>query len=269
MNIKKIQDVFIDRGGIEVGEFYMKKFVMVSGVDPNTNLDFIDEEIIRITSKSNPKILFIPTASGDDINYCNRYKSIYEEKFKCSLDVLYLFTQSPKEQEIRNKIFTSDIVYIGGGSTVRLMECFNKFNMKDILTEAIGKGVVLAGISAGSICLGKYYFYEEESKNFEADGFEGFVKVDCLGFLKLLIFPHNNLEDYSEMINAMVRKHKILGIALDNNCALEIVDDTYRIITSKEGAKAYAFYLKEGELVKKIIEKKHEFNDIKQLMNLN
>ena len=269
MNIKKIQAVFINRDGIEVGGFYMKKFVLVSGVDPNTNLDFIDEKIIRITGKSNPKILFIPTASEDDINYCNRYKNIYEDKFKCSLDVLYLFTQSPKEQEIRDKIFTSDIVYVGGGSTVRLMECFNKFNMKDILTEAIEKGIVLAGISAASICLGKHYFYEEEPKNFEADGFEYFVKVDCLDFFNFIIFPHNNLEDYSEMINAMVKKYKILGIALDNNCALEIVDDTYRIITSKGGVKAYAFYLKEGELVKKIIEEKYEFNDIKQLMNFN
>ena len=84
MNIKKIQYVFIDRGGIEVGEFYMKKFVMVSGVDPNTNLDSIDEEIIRITGKSKPRILFIPTASGDDINYCNRYKNIYEDKYYIS-----------------------------------------------------------------------------------------------------------------------------------------------------------------------------------------
>lgn len=149
------------------------------------------------------------------------------------------------------------------------MECFNKFNMKDILTEAIEKGIVLAGISAGSICLGKYYFYEEEAKNFAVNGFEDFVRVDCLGFFNFLIFPHNNLEDYSQMINAMIKKYKILGIALDNNCAIEIVDDTYRIITSKEGAKAYAFYLKEGELVKKLIEKKYDFNNIKQLMNFN
>lgn len=32
MNIKKIQAMFIDRDGIEVGGFYMKKFVMVSGL---------------------------------------------------------------------------------------------------------------------------------------------------------------------------------------------------------------------------------------------
>lgn len=247
----------------------MGKFVLVSGVDPNTNLDFIDEEIIRITGKSNPKILFIPTASGDDIKYCDRYKNIYEDKFKCSLDVLYLFTQSPKEQEIRDKVFTSDIIYIGGGSSVRLMECFNKFNMKDILEEAIEKGIVLAGISAGSLCFGKHCFYVEKPEDFAVDGFEDYIKVDCLGFFNFLICPHNNLEVYSEMINAMVKEYKMLGIALDNNCALEIIDDTYRIITSKEGAKAYALYLKEGKLVREVIEKRYEFNDIKQLINLS
>lgn len=127
--------------------------------------------------------------------------------------------------------------------------------MKDILTEAIEKGIVLAGIIAGSICLGKHYFDAEEPKDFAVDGFEDFVKIDCLGFPNFLICPHNNLEGYSERINAMVKEYKMLGIALDNNCALEIIDDTYRIITSKEGVKAYALYLKEGELVKEIIEK--------------
>ncbi len=247
----------------------MKKFVLVSGVDPNTNLDIIDEEIIRITGKSNPKMIFIPVASGDSISYCDRYKNIYEGKFKCSMDILYLFEQSPEELEIRDKVLTSDIIYIGGGPTIRLMEYFNKFNMKDILMEAVEKGIVLAGISAGSICLGKHYFYTEEPRDFAVEGFNDYVKVDCLGFFDFLICPHYNLEGYSERINAMVKEYRMLGIALDNNCALEIIEDTYRIITCKEGAKAYTLHLKEGELIKEIIENRSEFKDIKKLISVN
>lgn len=246
----------------------MKKFVLVSGVDPNTNLDLIDEEIIRITGKPNPKMLFIPVASGDSISYCDRYKNIYEGKFKRSMDILNLFTQSPNEHEIREKVFAADIVYIGGGPTVRLMEYFNKFNMKSILMEAVEKGIVIAGISACSICWGKHYFHAEEPKDFAMTGFKDYIKVDCMGYFDFLLCPHYNLVGYSQRINATINEYKMLGIALDNNCALEIIDDTYRIITCKEGAKAYALHLKDGEIIKEAIEKKYEFSDIKELISV-
>lgn len=76
MNIKKIQAISIDRDGIEIGGFYMKKFVMVSGVDPNTNLDSIDEEIIRITGKEVAKAYAFYLKEGGLV------KEIIEKKYE-------------------------------------------------------------------------------------------------------------------------------------------------------------------------------------------
>ncbi|WP_312699672.1 Type 1 glutamine amidotransferase-like domain-containing protein [Sedimentibacter sp.] len=230
----------------------MKKLVMVGGVDPNTTLDIIDEEIIRITEKRNPRVLFIPTASEDDTEYCDRYKDIYEGKFRCKLDVLYLFNESHDENTIRDKIFKSDIIYIGGGSTEILMECFNKFNMKNILTEAVNSGIVIAGISAGAICLGMYYYD---------------MKIECLGFLKFLILPHYNLENYINKYCTMTNEFELICIGLDNNCALEIIDNTYRIVTSKDTSNAYIIFKKDGHSVKRVIEKKSEFRPIEELID--
>lgn len=232
-------------------EFYMKKFVMVGGVDPNTTLEAIDKEIIRITEKSSPRILFIPTASEDDINYCERYKDIYQGEFGCEIDFLYLIRESLNENEIRDKVFKSDIIYIGGGSVAILMKYFNKFNMRDILTEAAEKGIVIAGISAGAICLGQYYFYTEHSDEFTKS--EKYVKIDCMGLFKFIIFPHYNLRDEYDKINALIKEYEFIGIGLDNNCALEIINDTYRIITSREQAEAYILYLEDRHLSIEVI----------------
>lgn len=247
----------------------MRKFVMVGGVDPITNLDSIDEEIIKLTDKTSPKILFIPIASGDDENYCNLYRKIYEERLGCTLEVLYLFKELPCEDEIRSKVFSSDIVYIGGGPTLRLIEYLNKFNMKNILAEASEKGIVIAAISEGGIVLGEHYFYSEEKNDYNEEDFNNFRKVDCFGFLNLLICPHYNLEGYSHRIASMVREYELVGIGLDNNAALEIIDDKYRIISSKYSANAYALYLKQGKLYRKLIEKKSEFRDLAELVGLN
>ena len=49
-------------------------------------------------------------------------------------------------------ILDADIIYVGGGDTVRMMEKWKEYNVNSYLKEAYEKGVVLSGISAGSIC---------------------------------------------------------------------------------------------------------------------
>ena len=63
-----------------MGESIMGKMVLIGGVTPPLTLDLIDKEIIRLTKKKNPKILYVPTAGGDDPGYCTFFKSIYEGK---------------------------------------------------------------------------------------------------------------------------------------------------------------------------------------------
>lgn len=57
-------------------EEFMGKIVAIGGVTPPLTIDSIDEEIIRLTKKKNPKILYVPTAGGDDPNYCKLFKRI-------------------------------------------------------------------------------------------------------------------------------------------------------------------------------------------------
>ena len=40
-----------------------------------------------------------------------------------------------------------------------------------------------------------------------------------------------------------------LALACDNNAAIEIVGDTYRVITSARGARAYKVFRSKGEVV--------------------
>jgi dipeptidase E len=58
----------------------MGKIVGIGGVTPPSTLDLIDEEIIRLTKKKNPKVLYIPTAGGDNLDYCKLFKSIKERR---------------------------------------------------------------------------------------------------------------------------------------------------------------------------------------------
>jgi dipeptidase E len=236
----------------------MGKFVAIGGVTPPSSLDLIDEEIIKLTNKKYPKVLYIPTAGGDNLNYCKFYKEIYEGKFGCKLDVLFLIKERPTENKIREKIFSSDIIYIGGGSVSRLIEYFIKFNLNNILKEAYDNGIVLAGISAGAICFGKHYF--------ETEGVSDYKKVDCLSFYEFLICPHYNLDGYSEKLDYMIKEYELVGIALDNDCAIEFVGNTYRVIATKDNAYAYKVIKKGTKIIKEIILKDSIFRSMDELV---
>jgi dipeptidase E len=248
---------------------FMGKIVAIGGVTPPLTLDLIDEEIIRLTKKKNPKVLYVPTAGGDDLDYCKFFKGIYEGKFGCKVDVLFLVIETPTKNEIQEKVFSSDIVYVEGGSISRLIDYFNRFSMDKTLKEAYEKGIVLAGKSAGALCWGRCYFKSENTQDFKINGFNDYIEVECLKFLELIIWPHYNLEGYSEKLDAMIKTHDLGGIALDNNCAIEFVDKSYRIISTYDSANAYKIYKKETKINKEIILKSSDFRDINELMKMS
>lgn len=248
----------------------MGKIVAIGGVTPPSSLDLIDEEIIKLTNKKYPKMLYVPTAGGDNQGYCDFYRGIYEGRFGCTMDVLFLINENPTEEEIREKIFSSDIIYVGGGSVVTLMEYLEKFDVIHMFKEAYNKGIVFAGISAGGLCWGMKYFdceYNEGFKNIE--GFSDYRVAECMGFLPFTICPHYNLEGRPEKLELMVEEFGLVGIGIDNNCAIQFVDGEYRVIATKEEANAYRILKKGNEMVREIIAKDAEFKPIGELLTVN
>lgn len=241
----------------------MGKFVLIGGVTPPLSLDIIDEEIIRLTDNKKPKVLYVPTAGGDDPDYCDFFRGIYEKRFGCDLDVLYLVRENPTEYEIKEKIFSSDVIYVEGGDTQRLMGYFKKYKMDGILLKAYKNGIVLAGKSAGALCWGSYYFEDEE-----VNDFKNYTEVECLKFLNFIICPHYNMEGYSEKMDAMINMHGGVGIGIENNCALEIINDKYRIIASNCDSNAYKVYQNGIEICREIIIKDSDFRNMKELIQI-
>jgi hypothetical protein len=63
----------------------------------------------------------------------------------------------------------------------------------------------------------------------------------------------------------MMKNTSKVAIALDNCSALEVVDNKYRIITSKPGAKARKIYWKNGKYLVEDIVVSDSFADIKRI----
>ena len=241
----------------------MKRIVAIGGGDlGNFDTFLIDCEIVNLTGKKRPKALFIGTASGDSERYIEKFIRVYGKALGCYVEVLTLSNENLKS--IEHKIMNADLIYVGGGNTLEMLEVWKKHRVHIFLKRAWKKGIVLSGLSAGSICWFKSG-HSDSMKYYNENSWH-YIKVDGLGFINAMNCPHFDEDKREEDFSRMILNYDTLGIALQNNCAIEIVDERYRIISSKKGAKAYKLYRANGCIVKEEIKKKSTYSSLHQLL---
>ena len=103
-------------------------------------------ELLALTGKARPRLLFVMTASGDDRSYLTRSYSAFDG---WSVDLGHLELFSQPNAEPREAILGSDAVWVGGGSVANLLAVWRTHGLDQIFAEAWDAGVVLGGVSAG------------------------------------------------------------------------------------------------------------------------
>ena len=96
--------------------------------------------------------------------------------------------------------------------------------------------------------------------------------VRGMGLIDALVCPHFDEESLGierrEAFQDDLRRRSGVGVAIDDNCAIEVVDGMYRVITSKMGAGAYKLLVKAGELATERILQKESYEPIDQLLDM-
>jgi len=175
----------------------MKRIVAIGGGEigrPGYKIETreIDLEIIKLSGKKNPKVLFIPTASNNSTGYVSVFQNYYGKDLGCVVDSLAI-DKNMSKTEMKDKVLSSDIIYVGGGNTLKMMTAWRKYGLDKILKEAYEKGIIMTGVSAGAICW--FDFGNSDSKSFVSKNASwNFIKVRGLGFYKFIFCPHYHFE---------------------------------------------------------------------------
>jgi dipeptidase E len=223
----------------------------------------IDREILALTGKKHPSLLFLPTASHDSTGYVEVVKKHFTKIGFKSVDALYLSDKTLLQEHIEKTILSHDAIYVGGGDTLYMMTLWRRLGIDKILKKALDSGIVLAGLSAGSICW--FACGNSDSRKFSS-GSNQLIKVTGLGFIDALHCPHYDIEPFRhEDLKRMMQSTSKVAIALDNCTALEVIDDTYRILQSKPSAKARKSYWQRGEYIVQEIEPSDTYKDVREL----
>lgn len=203
----------------------------------------IDEEIVKLTKKENPNFLFIGLASSYSDSYYDTIKKIYKN-LGCTTIYLKKNNLIHNPKLVEEKIKNADIIYIGGGDTVKLLEGIKAYNLEPQLKEAYERGCIMVGISAGAILLSKEGFSDSKILRGESTKHE-FIKGLDLVHISISPHYHANNQKEKELEEAIKNtEKKIYGI--ENKTAIKIIDNKINTIHTSKNHNVYlCFYNKQ------------------------
>lgn len=244
------------------------KIVAIGGGEigrPGTKVETlkIDQEIVRLSGKEHPRLLFIPTASGDSAGYVQVVEKYFGKKLGCKIDTLLLWGTDMPRSKIEKKMRAADIIYVGGGNTLSMIRRWKKLGVDTLLKEAAERGTILSGVSAGAVC---WFRYANSDSRKMVDPKVDYARIRGLDFLPLFVCPHFDVEKKRQAsLKRMLKGTKQVVIALDDCAALIIEGEQYRMMTSKPTASAYQCYWRGTTYSKKPVPIKGEVASLVQV----
>lgn len=213
-------------------------------------------EVIVLSNKPNPRMLYLGTASYD-----NPQNALVDTEnyvaLGCSIQFLNVSWSDPSQAEMMDMFNSADIILISGGNTLFAVDRWVKLGIDILLRTAAleREGVVLAGGSAGfiSLCNGGHsdsmkpesyknpvgpLLNPQESVRGQVDSAWEYIRSPGIGLIDSLCCPHYDTTQNNDVSRAvdfsnMNRRHPgEHALAVDEWAALVIENGaTYRIIS--------------------------------------
>jgi peptidase E len=111
----------------------------------------LDDFVLSLSARPEPRVLFLPTASGDTTAPINAFLDRFGARH-CVPEHLSLFRLSEARRPLCDIVLAADIIYVGGGSMRNLLAIWRAHDLDQLLVQAWQRGTVLAGLSAGAMC---------------------------------------------------------------------------------------------------------------------
>jgi peptidase E len=195
----------------------------------------LDDHVLALAraarGRERPRVCFLGTASGDHEGYIAGFYAAFARKSEATH--LPLFKR--EEIDLEAFLLDQDVVYVGGGNTENMMAIWRVHGVDRALRRAWESGVVMTGLSAGSLC----WFETGTTDSFGA----GLAALSA----GLGLIPGSHSPHYDGEANRRPRYHQLVeegalpgGYAADDGAAL-VFDgtDLIEVVTSRPAAGAY------------------------------
>ncbi len=200
----------------------------------------LDGFILSLTGRERPRVCFIPTAGGDRDSAIVDFLAAFAGRTEASY--LPLFRRTGEDPA--TMLLEQDVVIVGGGNTENMLAVWRVHGVDRALRAAWEAGVVLCGMSAGSLC-----WFETGTTDSFGPALEGLSAG--LGFLPGSNCPHYDAEPTRRpTYDRLIAEGMPAGYAADDWAALHFVGtELSEVVSARPGARGYRVELRDGMVV--------------------
>jgi peptidase E len=178
-----------------------------------------------------PRVCFLPTASGDSPDYLASFYAAFARRAEATHLALFRRTVD----DIEGLLLDQDVVYVGGGNTENMLAIWRVHGVDRALRLAWEAGVVMTGLSAGSLC-----WFETGTTDSFGSGLA--TLTGGLGFIPGSHAPHYDGESSRRPHYQQLVADGVLpaGYAADDGAALVFHGtELAEVVAAGPGARAY------------------------------
>jgi peptidase E len=209
----------------------------------------LDDAVLAAAGVDCPRVLFLPTASGDAAEYVVRFHNAFARKAHGRHLALFRRTVD----DLRAHVLEHDIVYVGGGNTASMLPVWRAHGLDAVLREAYERGVVLAGLSAGAVCWFEGAITDSFGPRFQP-------LHDGLRLLPGYFVPHWDSEAARRpVLHELITRGDIpWAWAADDGAAVCFRDGAFHeVITSRPSARAYRVETERGAITERMLDARY------------
>ncbi|HTD17778.1 MAG TPA: peptidase E [Chthoniobacterales bacterium] len=192
-----------------------------------------------------PRVCFVPTATGDSADYIGRFYSAFE-KLPCR--PTHLALANSQIPDPISAVLENDVFYVGGGNTQEMLAIWRECGLDQVLKQAWQAGKILCGISAGAIC-----WFEHAISDSVVEG--ELHPLKCLGFIPGTASPHYDEPGRRETFHRCLLSGEVsAGYGIDDSAALHFEGTKLvNVVVSRPESCAYYVALTDGKVVETVI----------------
>jgi peptidase E len=191
----------------------------------------IRDYMLALAEGSEPRVCLLPTASGDPADQIAAFRASLGG-LACDLSHVSLFRLEAEGVDVADHLLSQDLIYVGGGSLVNLLAIWRAHGIDEILRECLGRGVVLAGQSAGAMCWFEWGVTRSAGVARLAPG---------LGLVPgiLSVHYHRDSDRRRVLLDEVAARH-VPGLGIDDGAGVVISGGRVRVaVSGRDGAAAW------------------------------
>ena len=207
-----------------------RKIIAIGGGGFTHQLDeSLDQFVIDQSKKTKNKIGFLATASKDDENKIN----LFYKRYQNTKSELSHFNLTSATDGFYEWILNKDIIYIGGGNTVFMLNIWKKNKLENIFKDAYEKGIILSGVSAGAVCWFDWILSDSAGP--------GYNPIRGINLISGSCTPHSSNIQRIDQFELEIKNNKLpQGMAIDDGVAVVFIDGKpTEVYSSRKNHTAY------------------------------